>query len=647
MFGIVASTRKAAEGTVGAVRRAGASAGGAHFADGPRSSFRVLLPDGTPGSFSWNEKRTACCAVVGEVLDPSAGSQEDASDGGGRADGAARRLLHQWEQRGARLIQNVSGLFAAAVWEVEAERLTLLCDWIGGIHHLHYAMTDDGLAFASDIYPLLQIEAWDGALSQAGLAQYLDFGHILPPNTVFQGIHKLAPGCALTYENGEVTVQRVFRLDFAPRSDGDWVEQFRDTHRRAIARCLSGPDEVGAFLSGGIDSSFNVAAMSELSEKPIKTFAVTYPGEDIDEAPYARLVAEAFGTDHHELALESSAVLDELPEMIWALGEPAMDYSFIPTFNLARFARQHVQVAVSGDGPDHLLGRHHPVALVRRTLGRLPWSGRLASVLLASDRSVRWKIAGWRRLRKSESGRFLWKALQSLDGDAVEAYLSIYREIAYRGLLPDGPRAMMDSTAAGVLDGAGVDAIVTDTLDGQPSEFERMIGLDLAIDGSFGVFAKVGKMAGYHDLQIREPYLDAEMCSLLEHVPSGLKVRGSAMDLVRNRARTKYLLYEAARGVVPDEVIRKPKQGFQAPIGRWLCDWLADRDAHALLPALARSTQWLNAGAVDRILREHREGRRDHSTLIMMLITLDLWHGIFVEGNADKPGWTWSEWLKQ
>ncbi|MGC9319825.1 MAG: asparagine synthetase B family protein, partial [Armatimonadota bacterium] len=645
MLGIVAATRRATEAALASVRAGREDPGDIHFADGPRSSFGVLLPDGTPGGFAWNEDRSTCCALVGEVLD--AGSRQDAAGGvGARGDGAAMRLLRLWEQRSAEIIRDVSGLFAAAMWELEAERLTLLGDWIGGIHHLYYALADDGLVFASDIQSLLRTGTWGGAVGEAGLAQYLDFGHILPPNTLFQGIHKLAPGCVLSYDNGDLHVRRVFRLDFTPQSDDDWVEQFRDTHRQSIARCLSGPDEVGAFLSGGIDSSLNVAAMSDLSETPVKTFSVTYPGEDIDEAYYARLVAERFGADHHELALDSPAVLDELPQMIWALGEPAMDYSFIPTFNLARFARRHVRVALSGDGPDHLLGRHHAVALVRRTLGRLPGSGLVASALLAGERAAGWKIAAWRRLRASERGRLLWKALQSVSGDAVEAYLSIYREIAYRDLLPEGARAITERGAGHILERPRLDATVTDTVDGQAGEFERMIALDLAIDGSFGVFAKVGKMAWYHGLQIREPFLDVALCRLLERVPSDLKVRGSALDVVRNRARTKYLLYGAATGLVPEEVIQKPKQGFQAPIARWLRDWVADRNARCLLPSIVGGTPWLDARLVDRILREHTEGIYDHGTLIMMLVTLDLWHAVFVEGDCSRPTWTWSDRLR-
>jgi len=600
-------------------------------------------------ALTWNEDETVCSVLVGELFRTAPPNEASRRKGHhARGPTQSQLLLHLWEAYGVELIRKVSGLFAAAIWETEPRRLTLLLDWIGGIHHLYCALVDDGIIFASEIRSLLATRAWGGRINQRALQQYLGFGHILPPETLFDGIHKLPPGCALTYEDGQVDVQRVFKLHFQPESANDWVERFQETFRQAIAHRVGGPDEVGAFLSGGLDSSFNVALMSDVQDSPVKTFSIAYPQEEFDESPYARLVARRFETDHHELTLASPEVLDELPEMIWALEEPAMDYSFIPTFNLARFAKEHVDVVISGDGPDHLLGRHYPVAFARRALGRIPGVSMLARALLADDRSAGWKVALWRRLRRSGQGRSLWKVVQSVAGSPAEAYLAIYREIAYRGLLPDSLRAVVpDSMGENLLNGPDIDAAISDNIDGDASEFERILALDLAIDGSFGVFAKVGKMATHHSLSVREPYLDLNVCALLSKVPLGLKVRGSTLDYLRKRARTKHLLYEAAKGLVPDEVMRKPKQGFQAPIGVWLREWIGQRDSRGLFPALTREMGLLNEESVDRVLGEHQRGRCDHGTLIMMLITLDLWYGIFARGNGKKPSWTWTDWLDQ
>lgn len=620
--------------------------------DGAGWAVGVCTCDGgkdDPTATAWNQEETVCSVLVGELFGTA--PLNDASRRRGydsRGPTQSQLLLHLWEAHGVELLTKANGPFAAAIWETEPRRLTLLLDWIGGIHHLHYALLDDGIVFASEIRTLLAAGAWDGRINEHALHQYLDFGHILPPHTLFDGIHKLPPGCALTYEDGRADVQRVFKFRFEAQRDADWVERFQHECREAIAHRVAGPDEVGAFLSGGIDSSYNVALMSDVQEGPVKTFSIAYPQEEFDESPYARLVAKRFETDHHELTLDSPEVLDELPEMIWALEEPAMDYSFIPTFNLARFAKEHVDAVISGDGPDHLLGRHYPVAFARRALGRIPGASVLARALLADDRSAGWKVGLWRRLRRSEQGRSLWKVLQSLAGSPPEAYLSIYREIAYRGLLPNSLRAVVsDSMGENLVNGLDIGAAISDNVDGDASEFERILALDLAIDGSFGVFAKVGKMAAHHSLSVREPYLDLSVCALLSKVPFGLKVRGSTLDYLRKSARTKHLLYEAAKGLVPDDVMRKPKQGFQAPIGVWLREWVGQRDGRGLFPALTQEMQLLNEESVDRVLSEHQSGRCDHGTLIMMLITLDLWYGIFATGNGAKPEWTWRDWLDQ
>jgi len=602
------------------------------------------LDEGT--GLAWNEDESVCGVFIGELFGTdalTAGLQRTSHESEGT--GQCRLMVQLWEAYGPELINRANGLFAAGVWETERRRLTLLLDWVGGIHHMYYAPLDDGIAFASQIRSLLAVDGLAVAVNERVLYQYLDFGNILPPETLFKGIYKLPPGCALTYEDGSIQVRRIFKLRFQPGASNNWVQQFQEIFQQAIAQRLRSGEEVGAFLSGGIDSSFNVAAMSTVQESPIKTFSIAYPQEDLDESEYARLVANRYHTDHQELTLDSAEVLNDLPQMIWALEEPTMDYSYIPTFHLAQFAKQHVDVVISGDGPDHLLGRHYPVAFARAFLGKLPgFSVGARLVLNGGPDSVRGRL--WRWLRRHERGRFLWKALQSVSADPLQAYLSIYREIAYRNLLPASATALLSED---LRDNWPNDLQVADpdNIEGDESEFNRILALDLAIDGAFGVFAKVGKMAAHHSLIVREPYLDLDLCRYLSRLPSRFKVRGSTLDFLTGRARRKYILYEAARDAVPAEVLRKPKQGFRAPIASWLREWIGDRDSRALLPALTREAELLDEGFVNRVLREHQSGLCDHGSLIMMLVTLDLWYGIFVENGAERPTWTWRDWLAQ
>lgn len=343
------------------------------------TSLGVLL-DTTPGSEEGfcSSEGGACAIVSGTIgLDGSLLSGGD----------AASLLLGCGSTEGTTPARALNGLFVGALWQADQARLVLLGDWIGGLKQLFYAQSRGGFVFGTRAVAVLDCAVHDRQVDRAVLTQYLDFGHCLPPGTLFEGLYKLPAGCELTLSNGDLRVRRSFRLQFsADRADTDSARRLRDTHRDAVGRCLLAGQSVGAFLSGGLDSSLNVAAMSDLGVAPIRTFSIVYPGQKIDESGYARLVADRFDTEHHELALQSAAVLDELPEMVWALEEPAMDCSFIPTFNLARFAREHVGSVISDDGPDHLFGRHYPVALIREALARLPGAQRLAAALVPRGR---------------------------------------------------------------------------------------------------------------------------------------------------------------------------------------------------------------------------------------------------------------------
>ncbi|MCK4324412.1 MAG: hypothetical protein KAW89_07785, partial [Armatimonadetes bacterium] len=369
------------------------------------------LDEGT--GLAWNEDGSVCGLFIGELFATDALTTGLHSTGHKSEDACQSRLLvGLWEKYGPGLIDKANGLFTAAVWETEARRLTLLLDWVGGIHHMYYAPLDGGIAFASQIRSLLAVDGLRVEVNQRALYQYLDFGYILPPETLFKGIYKLAPGCALIYENGKRQVQRIFRLRFEPHAPDNWVGQFQEIFQQAITQRLQGGEEVGAFLSGGIDSSFNVATMSALMRNPVKTFSISFPQPDFDESQYAHLVADHYHTDHHELVLDSAEALNDLPQMVWALEEPTRDYSFVPTSHLARFAKQHVDVVISGDGPDHLLGRHYPEAFARAFLGKIPGLSLGARLVLnGGPDSVRGRL--WRWLRRHERGRFLWKALRS------------------------------------------------------------------------------------------------------------------------------------------------------------------------------------------------------------------------------------------
>ncbi len=621
-----------AGGAAHVMRSATRTCGVAAVTAGSRpAASTALAPDGT-----------TMAAVAGDVWGRSDGSADP------HAPASAQALLSLWARYGPGLIREASGMFAACIWDGAADRLHLLLDWVGGTHGLYYAQAGEAFLFADSPLPLLD-DAWDGELDTTALAQYLDFGHILPPNTLFRGVMKLTPGCALTHGPGDsVRTARVFRHRFDPVRSDDWAERFRVVHRRSLERALSQQTgRPGVFVSGGIDSSYNAAVTRELTGGEMDTFSLVYADASVDESYYSRLMARHLGANHHELSLASADALDELPSMVFALQEPAMDSSFIPTFHLARFARESVDAVIGGDGPDHLLGRHYPLVTARAALRHLPGAGCLAdSVLRQTHAGLRHAI--WRRMRRREFGRFAWKALAAAHADPVQAYLSIYREIAYRSLIPARFRALLSAQACSELpDMASADPLIANAPAPESSDFDRLLALDTTIDGSFGVFAKVGHMAAYHGLTVREPFLDLELCELLHRVPEGLKAHGTRLQRLTNRAAKKHLLYIAAEGIVPAEVLHRPKAGFRAPIDAWLRERIDGLRAHQLLPALLSQVELLEPMAVDRLLHEHCNRICDHGTLLLMLVTLDLWYAIFVQNRGASPHWTWTDWLAQ
>jgi len=532
---------------------------------------------------------------------------------------------------------DLNGSFSAAILEPEARGVHLLIDPVGGIHHLHYAARSDSFVFATAVRQILATGLVSPEPDEGVAARFFAHGFSLPPNTFFRGIGKVAPGTSASYSDGGVAVRRLHTFAFqeSELSESEQIERFEQVLERATALRSEGPSEVGTFLSGGLDSSVNVGLLSRVCGPDQHSFSVAYPQERFDESAYAREVAQHNQTQHHELVLDSDDLLDELPTIVWHLEEPNIDFSYLPTYALARFTRQVTDTVISGDAPDHWLGRHYPMAVARGMLGRVPGGSALAGLAFGAP-------GIWERLRGSRSGRHLWKALRAGAASPVDAYLSIYEDIVWNSLSPArrGQLLMPELLAAGRAPWDGGES----TLDvGDLSPMNQMIALDVSINGAFGVFAKVGKMVGAHGLTVREPYMDRDVWQMICSLPDQLKVRGSRRDYLSNRASKKYILRKVAEKLVPESVLTKPKHGFEAPVATWLRGRLPGVSAQQLLPNLA--DRWIRPQFAQTLIDEHAAGAHDHSCLLLMLITSDLWFRVFIQEQGSKPDYTWREYL--
>jgi asparagine synthase (glutamine-hydrolysing) len=428
-------------------------------------------------------------------------------------------------------------------------------------------------------------------------------------------VRKLPPAHRLVYEDGHATVERYWRLDFAAkasfRSDEEALDGLREHLRRAVRRRMISDVPLGAFLSGGLDSAAVVATMAEASAEPVKTFSIGFRSE-LDERPLARLVAERFATEHHELVVEPDAI-EILPEIVRHHGEPFADATSVPTFYLARMARRHVTVALNGDGGDEAFGGYnrYQAALLAARLGSIPAPARRAAAALARRLPPSGKINSFRM-----RGRRLGETL-ALDAAGRQllystALLGLRREQLYtpQFVAELGPskvesdfRALWDhGTATGPLD--------------------RMLEADSLTYLPDDLLTKVDIATMACSLEGRSPFLDHELMQFAAGLPERLKV---------NAVEKKIALRRIMQGVLPEQILAAPKRGFQPPVAAWLRGDLCGYTRDVLLDPVSRDRGYFKAEAVKSLIDEHTAGIADHSQGIWTLLMLELWHREFVD----------------
>ncbi len=462
-------------------------------------------------------------------------------------------IAHLYEEDGPDCVGSLHGMFAFALWDERNRRLVLATDRVGK-KPLFYAAESNRLTFASELAALLADEEIPRALDYTALDAYLAFRWVPSPRTAFRGISKLPPASVLVHEESQSTVWKYWRLDYSRKLDtSDEREvalELRDQIRRAVRRRMIADVPLGAFLSGGIDSSAVVAAMAEASGEPVRTFSIGFTSDRYDELPNARLVAKHFGTDHEELVVDPKAI-DVIPKIVRHHGEPFADPSAIPSFYVAEMARRRVTVALNGDGGDESfagytryvsnLALHRARAMplpVRRLLGILgqgvPPTGRIDSW-----RSRAHRAAQALALDPADQHTAYLTHLNGLQRD--ELYTPEFRQLVGDSIVPDViGKPWRESTARYPLD--------------------RMLDVDICTYLPDDLLAKMDTATMAHSLEARSPFLDHELMQFAAALPPRLKLRG---------AQKKVVLRAALRGWVPDEILDAPKQGFTVPLDEW------------------------------------------------------------------------------
>ena len=513
-------------------------------------------------------------------------------------------IVHLYEDFGDDVVHSLRGMFAIALWDSARERLLIARDRVG-IKPLYYWEHDGGVAFASELRSLLAMPGFPARVNPSAVAQYLVFGYVPETHCIFEGVRKLPAGHRLTWSaDAGVRVEQYWSATRPERSsitDSEAIEELRGLLRESVELHLESDVPLGAFLSGGIDSSAVVAQMAQLMPGRVRTFSIGFDEASHNEAPHAALVAREIGTQHTELIVRPDAgVL--VDSVVSGFDEPFGDSSALPTFLVSQMAREHVTVALSGDGGDELFGgytryaelltRHELPGVARRVLARaansLPHSARGRNRLLDLGRSLHGRYAA--TVAAPPSAR---------EGGVVAAALAA-------GIAP-----MDELLAAAFSPLAGRDLLA------------QMTAVDLATYLPGDILTKVDRMSMSVSLEARVPLLDHRLVEFAASMPSRLKYRDGV---------GKWLLRRAITGLVPPRVLTHPKQGFSVPLARWFRNELRHR-LEALLAPGARIQPYVDGDAVARLIREHLATRRDHSHMIWRLLALEVWLEALAEGR--------------
>ncbi len=528
-------------------------------------------------------------------------------------------IVHLFEEYGLHAVERLEGMFAFAVWDRNRNRLVLARDRMGK-KPLHYALVDRELIFASELKGLIQHPRISREISLPALTRYLIHDYVPAPQTIFRGINKLLPGHVLVYRDGDVRTSQYWDLP-VPEGRSEVPEeeaarQLLQLLEGATRRRLLSEVPLGAFLSGGIDSSAVTALMARNMSEPVKTFNIGFSEKSFDESSYARRVAAYLGTDHHEDIMTPRTILDLVGRVGELLDEPLADASVLPTYLLARFTRQYVTVALSGDGGDELFAGYptYQAHRIARLMNGMP------RPLLAGMRSLA------ERLPVSYGNFSLdFKIKKFLSGLGLPAEL---RHAAWLGSFEgDELPALLTPDAWQQVE---TDDVFSDVRDYVRAAGGRdWLGTALYLDAKLylqdEVLVKVDRASMACSLEVRCPFLDTAVVTFATRLPATTKLRGMT---------TKYLLKRSLRNLLPDDILHRPKKGFGIPLGFWIRGELRTLFQEMLdAPRIAHQGVF-RAEAVARLLSEHLAGRRDHRKKLWNLFVFQTWYSNYMEGHT-------------
>jgi asparagine synthase (glutamine-hydrolysing) len=536
-------------------------------------------------------------------------------------------IVHLYEDRGPAFTGELNGMFAVALWDETRKRLVLARDRAGE-KPLYYWARNHSLVFASEIKALLEYPEVSRTLDMEAVRQYLFYGYVPSPHSIFEGIKKLPAGHRMVVESGEIHVECYWSLkdhlrapgspSMLPSQEAKLLEDLRHHLREAAISRLVSDVPLGVFLSGGVDSSTQVALMSGLAPGHINTFSVAFPEKSFNEEPYAAIVARHFHTRHHVLTADEAMLRKGLDQMAVHLDEPLADPATIPTFLLSQFARAHIKVALSGEGSDEMFGGYPtylgawlaPYYLRLPRFLRRQFFDRIASLFPLSAGAVPIAL-------------YLRRFLSHVDRSPAE------RHQIWFGMLSPLEVDELCGSEEGRDPRASEPLFKPLQLATAGASFENDLAEALYIDFSLyladDLLVKLDRASMACSLELRTPFLDHRLIEFAAGLPATLKVRGF---------RLKYLLKKAVEPWLPREIVYRQKRGFSVPVAGWLRKGLQPLLREMLSETRLKTQGLFNFGFVRRIVEEHCQGRADHRKILWTLLMFELWYEHWIKGEG-------------
>ncbi|MGA3194146.1 MAG: asparagine synthase (glutamine-hydrolyzing) [Terriglobales bacterium] len=527
-------------------------------------------------------------------------------------------IIHLYEEMGTEFVQKLRGMFALAIYDKAKRKLVLARDRVGK-KPLHYAFVKDKLYFSSEIKSILAVAPELAGVNSQALLEYLYYGYVPDPITAFTGIQKLPPGHLLEFENGKITIRQYWDLPeystHNPKSEEECLEELEARLLEATRIRLISDVPLGAFLSGGTDSSTIVALMARASSAPVKTFSIGFTKDDFNESAYARMVAQKFGTEHHEMILEPD-VVQTVEHLTSTLEEPFGDSSMLPTYYVSQMARQHVTVALSGDGGDEVFAGYdrYRIHSDRRFFENVPeWARRF----------FRDQVFG--RLPRTMKGRkFTYNVTLPWRERYVDGLSFVPAFERDTPLLSDDFRAILrrSDDPQNVLMRYFAQAPAHDPV-------SELLYVDTKTYMVGDILTKVDRMSMLNSLEVRVPILDHQFMEWVTGLPPEWKLRGS---------KQKYILRKLAERVgVPSQALDRPKRGFALPLVHWMRNELKET-LMILLEPRTLQRGYFEASGVRALMNDHLYGGRVLTGRIWRLLMFELWHRNFLEKFIKPAG---------